>query len=268
MDTVRKPILILAIALAALMVLLELGALGLLGKVEVSDATIESIVREEMSFDISDLSSLSINDLIDQAKEKLAAYGRRPSLGISYLALLDGQLLFMVALTATSLLIPQRVRGRRQGIATLVFSILLGLLAILLIVVAIGLLSLMLSLLGTVVMVPVYIGQFGFFDRTGATIILGLLLLLKLGFVGSIIAANKQFLQNKGLLFITLAALLSNIVILVLYNVVPWLLVSVIDAIAAIIIAGFSLVWAIVLLIGGLGSVRRREVSNATTISG
>lgn len=47
-----------------------------------------------------------------------------PGYGIPYVALLDGLLLFTVGLMGIALVVPERVHGRVQGIATLVVSLL------------------------------------------------------------------------------------------------------------------------------------------------
>src|ERR1043165_3590654 len=61
--------------------------------------------------------------------------GTPPGLGVPYLALLDGLLLFIVILMALPLLLPDRLHAKLQGIATLIVSFLSLLGGILLLIV-------------------------------------------------------------------------------------------------------------------------------------
>src|SRR5215510_5366550 len=83
LDTLRKPLFLIAVGLILIVLLIELGS-----------ALVASLGA--------------------------GTHG----MGIPYLALLDGLLVFTVLLMACSLLIPERVQGRIQGIATLVVSLL------------------------------------------------------------------------------------------------------------------------------------------------
>src|SRR6185437_12260808 len=49
-----------------------------------------------------------------------------PGRGIAYLALVDGVVLFTIALMGLGLLVPAGLHGRLQGVVTLIFSILLA----------------------------------------------------------------------------------------------------------------------------------------------
>src|SRR4051812_7769487 len=106
-----------------------------------------------------------------------------PGYGITFMAALDGLVLYTVLLMGLSLLIPERVQGRTQGCATLIVSFFgcLGTLAM--IFIAIGLLMLMVTLLispifGTIA----YFAIYGHFPTGEARVILSLLMTLKLGF--------------------------------------------------------------------------------------
>ena len=180
----------------------------------------------------------------------------RPGMGIYYLVLLDVLLVFTIALMACSLLIPERVQGRIQGIATLVVSILVLLAAITKVFTALGKLVLMVSLLlapifGTIA----YFGAYGHFDRAPATVTLSLLMTLKLFFAGFLVFAHQRFLENKGLVLMILTSLVANIIISFLHGFVPGFLVSITDSVAAIIIAILAIIWAIVFLIGSIISI-------------
>jgi hypothetical protein len=178
-----------------------------------------------------------------------------PGYGIPYLALPDGILLFTVLLIAISLLVPERIHGRVQGIATLIFSLLLLLGAIVLIVVALGLLIMMVSLLlavpfGTIA----YMAAFAHFDVGAARGTLAALMTLKLIFAVALVLAQQRFLENKGLVLLILTSLLGNVIISFLHAF-PGFLVSITDAIGAIVVGILAAIWALVLLIGSIPAV-------------
>jgi hypothetical protein len=181
-----------------------------------------------------------------------------PGLGIGYLALVDAVALFTVLLMGSGLVVPQRIAGRVQGIATLVFAILLILGALVLLFIAIAKLILMVTLLfafpfGTIA----YLIIWGFFPRGTTTALLSLLMFLKLVFAVFLLLAQPRFIQNKGLVLLTLTSLICNIVASFLQGIVPGILVSITDAIAAIVFAIVAIIWAIVLLIGSIPGIVR-----------
>jgi hypothetical protein len=166
--------------------------------------------------------------------------------------------LFTALLVGAGLIVPERVQGKVQGGVTLVVSVIIGIVGILLVIVAIGLLVLMLALLfavpfGTIV----YFAIYGFFDRTGASLVLGLLLLLKLGFAVCLVLAQPRFLMNRGLVLLVLTAILGTVIVTFLHGLVPRPLVSITDAIAAIVVGVLAIGWAVFLLLGALLSFKR-----------
>ena len=80
-------------------------------------------------------------------------------------------------------------------------------------------------------------------------------MLLKIGFAVCLVIAHQRFLQNRGLVLIVLTSLVAGIVVSFLHGFVPLILVSITDAVAAIIIGIIAVIWAIVLLVGSLVSV-------------
>jgi hypothetical protein len=182
--------------------------------------------------------------------------GTPPGLGVPYLALLDGLLLFIVILMAMPLLLPDRVHAKLQGIATLIVSFLSLLGGIVLIFVALTLLMIMVTLFlaapfGTIA----YLAIYGDFSTTSAQVILNLLLLLKIVGAVCLVLAHQRFLQNKGLVLLILTSLIGNLIISFLHALVPTPLVSITDAVAAIIVAILAVIWAILLLIGSLPAI-------------
>ncbi|MFC3831626.1 MULTISPECIES: hypothetical protein [Deinococcus] len=190
--------------------------------------------------------------LIELGQSVLLAGGQaRPGFGVRALALVDGVLLYTVVLMGLALVVPERVQGRVQGIVTLLLSLLLLLAVILLGLTAFVTLTVMLGLLLSFFGFPVYLGLFGHFDRGGAAATLALLMTLKLGFAVLLVLSQPRFLQNRSLVLLTLTSVVSSLLLAWLHALVPGLLVSVTDAIGAIVIAILAFIWGVLLLIGG-----------------
>lgn len=259
MDSLRRPPFFLAIALMTLALLIELGTGITLGSTTPQAGDLASLIPQ------NDPELLAaFNDLEEDGQlSTLASQDTPPGIGIPYLALIDGIALFTVALMGASLLIPHSLHGRIQGIATLVFSILLLLLALSLALAALGALLLMVSLFlaapfGTLA----YLATFGFFNRGGASVVLSFLMALKLGFAISLVIAQQRFLENRGLVFLLLTSIVATVIVSLLHGLVPGFLVSITDAIAALIAAILAILWAIFLLLGSLGSLPRAVRTN------
>jgi hypothetical protein len=224
MSELRKPFLVAAWVLMLVVVLLELGSLAYVGP--------------------------------EPAASHALAALQSPGLGIPYLALVDGILLFSVTLMALGLVVPARVMGRLVGITSFVFFLLLFTGAVVLILVAVGLLVLMLTLLlavpfGTIA----YMAAFADFAVVAARATLGTLMLLKVGFAVSLVLANPLFLEIKGLVLLVLAALLANVVVSFLHGMGPMFVVSILDAVAAIVVGVIAAVWALVSLLGSIPAI-------------
>jgi hypothetical protein len=256
MDELRKPFLILALVLMVIVVLIEIGSAAFLHGVPPpslapSDLTgnLDGPLKNTLGNALGDVDSGDLDDMASASDDI-------PGMGIPYMAVLDGVVLFSVVLIGAGLLVPESVQGRIQGCATFIFALLLVLGAIVAIFAAIALLLLMIGLLlavpfGTIA----YLAIYGFFNRGGASTVLGLLMLLKLGFAVSLVVAQQRFLQNKGLVLLVISSLLGNIVISFLQGFVPSILVSITDDIAAIIVAACGCIWGIFLLIGAVPAI-------------
>jgi hypothetical protein len=220
LDELRRPFFIVALVLMLLVVLIEVGSPWLM---QVTDK----------SFD-------------------------RPGYGVQYLVFIDAFLFYVSLLIGLALIIPERIQGRVQGCVTLVISF-LGCLGIIgAIITAFVFLLLMITLLlapifGTLA----YLAIYGDFDRSGANITLSLIMALKIGYCILLILAHQRFLQNKSLVLLTLTSLLANIIISFLHNLVPGILVSITDALGAIVVAILALIWAIVFIIGSIVAIIR-----------
>jgi hypothetical protein len=230
-DQLRRPFFFVALALIVVIVLVELASLKLVG----------------------------LNSATDSMAAALDA--PTPGFGIPYLAILDGLVLYSISLIAVSLLLPEAIHARLQGIATLIVSLLWLLLAFIMTVAAIGLLVLMVSLLvapifGTIAYFVIYAD----FDRDSAAVTLSLLTALKIGFAVCLFVAQQRFLQNKGLVVIIAISLLANMLLVFLHGLVPSFLVSITDMLGAVIIAILALIWALVFLVGSVISIFKAVV--------
>lgn len=251
MDTLRRPFLIATLVLALLIVLLELGAVEFL-TAPVGQATeLNKLIPAEG--DLRD----AYDDLDDDEVAAILGQDKPPGLAIRYLALVDGILLFSLGLMAVALLIGEHLHGRIQGIATFVFALLL-LLGALGLVLTVAL-PLLLTMVGLFLAAPfgtlAYLAVWGFFDRGGASVILGLILTLKVALVVCLVLAQQRMLQIKGLMLMILTSFLATVIISFLHGFVPGFLVSIADTLAAIIVAVLAAIWAIFLLLFSVGAV-------------
>jgi hypothetical protein len=224
LDDLRKPFFILALVLIGAAVLLETGSTWM---IQVTGS------------------------LGSTTADKPAA-----GFGVPSIALLDALLILTVALMALSLLLPERVQGRLQGLVTLCVSIVVLLAAVVLLFAAITAVTLMLGLLlapifGTIA----YFALFASFDRASAAAILSLVMLLKLGFAVCLVLAQQRFLENKGLVLLIATSLLAVLLVSFLHSLVPGFLVSITDLVGAIIVTILTLIWAVVFLFGAVISV-------------
>ncbi len=242
---IRAPFFILALIAAALVVLLELGSSLFVDGIRKTD--------EQKRATIAAVDADYLKELGD---DPLPSGDEPPGLGIAYMALVDGQWLFVLGLMGLALLLPEKFHGRIQGLATLIFAILIILASIVLAIVSFVLLMLMIALFlavpfGTIA----YIAKWGFFDTGGAAAMLSMIMFLKLATVVCLVLAHQRFLQNKGLVLLTLTSLVCSIILAFLHGFPPSILVSITDALGALILAIIAIIWAIVFAICGLISV-------------
>ena len=247
LDKLRKPFFFVALACLVLAVLVEVGASVLLPTQTPDRQTLQAAIREEGAQD-----DVDINQALQLQRDNPPTPGR----GIPSLALLDGLLLLTLALIGASLLIPERVHGRVQGVVTLIGAVAALISGLLMLVTAIGRLLLMVGLFtaapfGTIA----YLALWGFFNRGGAAGTLGLLMLLKVVAAVCLVLAHQRFLQNKGLVLLILTSLLANAIVSFLHGLVPIVLVSITDMLGGIVVSVLALIWAVVLAIGALVSI-------------
>lgn len=238
MGDLRKPFLLLAMLAIVLAIGVELGAGLLLGGADAGAALADSAGALDVELD--DVSGVS------------EPSGR----GTGYLALIDAVAVWSTGLFCLALLLPERVQGRVQGVAGLIFSIILIIVGLVALVIAFVELTIMVSLFlaapfGTLA----YLALWGFFPVGEAAVLLGLVLLLKLVWAGLLVLAQPRFLQNKGLVLLILTTLLCTVVLEFLHNLVPVILVSIVDDVAALVFAIIAIIWGLVLLIGSIPAI-------------
>ena len=179
-----------------------------------------------------------------------------PGFGIPYLALIDGLLLYVVATMGAALIIPERIQGRIQGVITLIVSLVTLFAALGLLLAAFAALMTMVSLLLAVPFgTAAYFNAFAGFARGAAAITLSVLLSLKLGFAVCLILAHQRFLENRGLVLLIFTSLLANVLVEFLQGFPPGFLVSILDALAAVIIAVLALIWSLSFLLFSIPAI-------------
>ncbi len=249
-DELRRPLFVAAVVIAAVVVLAELGMAGLVGGNPV--AAIPPDVAADLGVD----AELAANP----------GLGARtpPGSGIAYLALVDGLLLFTLALLGASLVLSHRTYGRVQGVVTLVVTLLWVLGGIVLAILA---LVQLLVMVGLFVAAPfgtlAYLAIWGFFPVGDAALVLGLLLLLKLVMTGLLVAAQPRFLQVKGLVALLAVSFLLQLVLGLIHGFLPRPVVAIGDQLWAIVTAVVAIVWALVMLIVSIPAI-----VNAVRVSG
>jgi hypothetical protein len=245
--SIRKPFFFLALALLALAVLAELGSRLVVERPPASRVSSEDVRQIDPPLPPEAVASIQVDP---------NAGDKPPGLGISYLPYFDVLLLLSVALLGAALIIGDRISGRLQGVVRLVVSVLLLLAVIVAFFKALIELTIMVVLFCSVPFgTAAYFAIFADFDRAGAAVILSLVILLKIGFLVCLALAQPRFLKQMGLMALVATSFLLTIVVMVLHGWFPRFLVSITDAIGAIVIAIVAIIWAIVFLIFAVVSI-------------
>jgi len=253
----RSPVFLVAVALAIVALLIELGTLALPPSVQQPGATVATLCAAA-SPPSGCATPEGRADLTDQVQRTRLSQPPTPGLGIPALALVDTILVLVLGTMAAALVVPARVHGKVQGVVGLVVSFLVILAAIVTAFRALGQLILMVALLlafpfGTIA----YLIIWGSFDRGGAAVALGLLLLVKIVLAVCLAIAHQSFVTDKGMIVMVAASLIAGLVVSFLHGLVPGFLVSITDAIAAIVVAIIGIIVAILALLGSLVSIVR-----------
>jgi hypothetical protein len=249
---IRKIPLIIALALILVCVALELGAAGFLrGAGDAADA-VQNVQQSEAFRKLTP----AAQDKTLQSVQSAAEQDEPPGLGIPYLALVDGILAFSLGMMVLALVLPENLQAKVQSIVSVILSFFLALGSLVLIFVALAQLLLMIGLFFAVPFGTIaYLAIWGDFPKTAAAVILSLLMALKIGAAICLPIAHQRFLTAKGLILLVLTSFVATIIISFLHGIVPGPLVSITDALAAIIVGILALIWAIVILIGSIIAV-------------
>lgn len=255
-DSLKKPLFFLGATFLALAFLMEVGSPlldRLSGRMGLATAQLNRTLSSAKRLpQLQDIPSSQLEEAVTQKATT------PPGLAVPYMALLDGLVLFTVGLIGLATLVPERVHGRVQGVVTFVLSLVVVITAVVMGLVAVAKLILMITLFlaipfGTIA----YLIAFGSFDRGLTAVMLSSIMTLKLLFAGCLAFAHHGFLTMKGLVLIVATSLLAGVIVSFLHGLVPTVLVSITDAVAAIVVAVLAGLWAVFLLIGSIPSMAK-----------
>lgn len=254
-DSLRKPFLVAALVVVLVAFLCCLGSSLVTGPPPFADRVNQTLTNPATValLDRFDIDAGDARDTLSDTRPE-----NPPGMGIPALALIEGLLLLVLIITAAPLLIGERITGILTGGVSIIGGLVALLAAIATAIVSFTALMLMVSLLlsapfGTLA----YLAIFGSFDTGGAALFTSLVLGLTLAGLVLLVLAQQRFLKGKGLLLLLLTAALLTFVTALLHSIVPGFLVSITDALAALITAIVSAIWALLVLIGGIVSAVR-----------
>jgi hypothetical protein len=180
-----------------------------------------------------------------------------PGLGITTLGLIDGLIFYSWTTIKLGGLVPEKILTPTTKISNFIFFLVMLIVSITVFFITIALLLLMISLLmaipfGTVA----YMAMYADFPKGAAQATLGMLLFLKMAFAVIIVFGEKRLFEDYRKFLILLGcSFLLNIALSFLHAFVPGFLVSITDAIGAIIISIFAIIWFLILFIGSIWGV-------------
>jgi hypothetical protein len=266
LDRLRTPLFVIAVILVVLALGAEIGSRFFEIPVASTGAALRQLrqdaTKQLQNEDLEDDEKAELLDeMIQQARSASQQGTKPPGVGVPSLGLLDALLLYTLVLMGLGLVVPERVHGRVQGVASLIVSILLLIIAIVLIIATFIKTLIMIALFlaapfGTLA----YLAMYGSFNRGGASAILGASMFFKLAAAVLLVLAHQRFLQNKGLVLLVATSLVGNIIVSFLHALVPIILVSITDAVAAIVIGILAVIWGIVLLVGSVIAIVKAVV--------
>jgi len=246
-DSMRRPFLFLALVLAGLAVLLDIGGAFFLQvppPPRDAPANLDGLRPEETAA------------MQEQLGQATAPRDTPPGFAIAALAYVDGLFFLTLVLIALPVIVGDRIHGRTQGLIGLIagFLILIATfknLFLLLIELTVRVTLLLAVPFGTIA----YMALYGAFDRAGAAVVLGLVLFLELAAGACLVAAHQRFLKQTGLVLMFATTILSSIIISFLHGFVPRFLVGITDPVAAIVVDILALIWALVFVVFGIAGV-------------
>lgn len=228
MDQIKKPLFFLAVILMLFVVMFEAGSVFFIGSTPENTSKILEVGISTSGY------------------------------GITYLAVFDTLLIFTILIMTASMLIPEKIHGRLQGIITLIFSLIMIIISISLIFTTLLKLALMTGLLVSPVFGTIaYLAIFGNFETDSAHLVLGYIMILKFAFVILLVLSHHRFIENKGLMFILISSIAAGVIVSFCHGVVPGFLVSITDGIAGIIVLIITLIWSVIFFAGSVKSVAK-----------
>lgn len=195
----------------------------------------------------------------DTASELAGSALSRPGIGIKGLSLLNLLLAYVLVLMLLDQLpVWQKLAPKVQGIVTFILTLLGLIVSIVAVVAALQLLLLMVALLfappfGTIA----YFALWGSFDTDASRTLLAFVMGLQIVGVIAILAVNPTLLKNIWLMLLIGSSLLMTFVLGILHAFPPSFLVSITDAIGAIVAGILSAIWMIIFLVGAVIAVIR-----------
>ncbi|MHB1007945.1 MAG: hypothetical protein ACYC1E_01650 [Propionibacteriaceae bacterium] len=249
-DSLRKPFLVAAVLLVLVAFLACLGSSLVTKPPPFADRVQQTLSSPQTKtlLDRFDISSDDARDSLNGTKPD-----NPPGLGIPALALIEGLLLLVLVITAAPLLIGERATGLLTGAVSIIGGLVVLLAGIATAIVSFTALMLMVALLLSVPFGTLaYLAIFGSFDTSGAAVFTSLVLGLTLAGLVLLMLAQQRFLKGKGLMLLIATAALLTFVTALLHSLVPGFLVSITDAVAALVSAIVSAIWALLVVIWGI----------------
>jgi hypothetical protein len=249
-DSLRKPFLVAAVLAILVAFLACLGSSLVTKPAPFADRVQQTLSSPQTAalLDQFDISSDDARDSLNGTKPDSP-----PGLGIPALALVEGLLPLVLVITAAPLLIGERVTGLLTGAVSIIGGLVVLLAGIATAIISFTALMLMVGLLLSVPFGTLaYLAIFGSFDTGGAAVFTSLVLGLTLACLVLLMLAQQRFLKGKGLMLLIATAALLTFVTALLHSLVPGFLVSITDAVAALVTAIVSAVWALLVLVCGV----------------
>lgn len=238
----RRLLLLIALGAVVIIVLTELGVAVAFNPAPVADGVLRSTLAQ---------AGVDPGDVESALAAGGAGVGRERTVGLAIpaLALLDGLTMAALAGMAFGIVNPG-LQGKVVAPSNLVVSFVIVIVAVASIVTTLALIGLMISLLlaapfGTIT----YFVRWGFFPRSAAQGVLAAVLLLRLVTSGCLVAAMPRVRKQVRLLAMMATGYVAHFLVAILHALVPLPLVSITDAVAAIVVAIMATGWALVVFL-------------------
>lgn len=247
-NEINRPFFLAALIAWLLVVLVEIGSSFL----PVPDLTVRDL-RTTILLEKEPDQDMPSDDELGEMVKTRNEQPPRPGFAITSLVAFDALAFMGFFWMGAGLVISRRLVGRVQGITSLIVSFLTIVFGI---IAAFVIFALLMVMIGLFLAVPfgtlAYLAIWGFFPRGEAAATLGILLFLKLATAVLLVLAQRDFIKNKGLLFLLGFSLLLNLLTTFLHSFPPGILVSITDALSALIILIVAIIWALLVLIGSI----------------